>query len=45
MTNSFEKYWNMDYLTEKHLAGFDNYKVSHCMNVCVICVYVVFVHT
>lgn len=29
MTNFIEKYWNMDYLTEQHLAGFDNYKVSH----------------
>lgn len=23
-----QKYWNKEYLTEKHLNGFDNYKVS-----------------
>lgn len=28
MTELLQKYWNMDYLTEKHLAGFDSYKVS-----------------
>lgn len=28
MTELFEKYWNMEYLTEKHLDGFDSYKVS-----------------
>lgn len=28
MTELVQKYWNMDYLTEKHLAGFDSYKVS-----------------
>lgn len=29
MTELSEKYWNMEYLTEQHLAGFDSYKVSH----------------
>lgn len=28
-TELLHKYWSMDYLTEKHLAGFDSYKVSH----------------
>lgn len=28
MTEFLRKYWIEEYLTEKHLTGFDNYKVS-----------------
>lgn len=28
MIDLLKSYWSKDYLTDQHLAGFDNYKVS-----------------